>query len=123
MALFLTELDARQETEEYWRLLAPLVYVDDDGSVIEVPAGFPTDFASIPRGLWNIFPKSGLHNKAAVVHDWLCVTKPMDSDEAHAVFYRALGACGVSWWKKRLMYWAVKWFGPKFKAETAVGTP
>jgi hypothetical protein len=33
------------------------------------PAGFQTDLASIPRVVWTLFPKVGLHDKAAVIHD------------------------------------------------------
>ena len=38
---------------------------------VTVPAGFVTDLASVPRLLWAIVPRDGLHNGAAVVHDFL----------------------------------------------------
>lgn len=44
--------------------------------VIEIPAGFKTDFASIPQVLWNIYPPTGPYGKAAVVHDFLYRTAP-----------------------------------------------
>lgn len=38
---------------------------------IVVPVGSLTDFASIPRILWNVFPPHGRYGKAAVIHDAL----------------------------------------------------
>lgn len=54
-------------------LTQELVYVSDalnDACVI-VPVGFISDLASVPRGLWNIFPPWGPYSDAAVVHDFL----------------------------------------------------
>ena len=42
-----------------WVLRQPFGYDvghKDSGETIEVPAGFTTDFASIPRFLWGILP-------------------------------------------------------------------
>lgn len=113
---FLTELVVRQRSGDRWELREPLIYEDEDGTEYVAPCGMETDFASIPRGLWNLFPKSGRHTKAAVIHDWLCQTKVMDSDKAHALFRRALKACGVSKIGRTLMFIAVKAGGPNFKA-------
>lgn len=44
-------------------------------SIIRVPAGFVTDFASIPRALWSVLPPAGRYGKAAVIHDWLYQTR------------------------------------------------
>lgn len=53
-------------------LFAPLLYhsvVLD--ALLEVPTGFKTDLASIPRFVQPFIPKEGKYNRAAVVHDWL----------------------------------------------------
>lgn len=50
-------------------LTVPFVYVDD-GIVVRVPVGFCSDFNSVPRGLWNVFPPWEYPN-AGIVHDWL----------------------------------------------------
>jgi hypothetical protein len=70
---FLTTLDCR-ETDEFgglWTLLAPLAYDSEIvGGIITVPAGFVTDFASVPRYLPIAYAaEAGKGNKAAVVHD------------------------------------------------------
>lgn len=39
---------------------------------VVIPEGFTTDFASIPKPLWNILPPNGCaYDRAAVVHDFL----------------------------------------------------
>jgi len=111
---FLTPLIVEEVDGEEWFLESPLVYRDEDGSIYTAPIGFKTDFASIPRGLWNFFPKTGKHNKAAVIHDFLCDTRPFDSPTVHAIFKRALKASGVNWVSRQLMWAAVRTFGPKF---------
>lgn len=46
---------------------------DKSEPIIRVPAGFVTDFASIPRAFWVVLPPTGKYGKAAVVHDYLYV--------------------------------------------------
>ena len=52
-----------------WRLTADLIYQSDIGGLITVPAGFVTDFASVPR-IPIIFDAFGdKASEAATVHD------------------------------------------------------
>jgi uncharacterized protein DUF1353 len=53
------------------RLLEDVVYEDHKGIVYTIPAGYVTDYASIPRALSWIYPKDGPYRKAAIVHDYL----------------------------------------------------
>jgi hypothetical protein len=46
----------------------------DSPETIIVPAGFETDFASIPWGLWNLFPPLGPWARPAIIHDFLYAT-------------------------------------------------
>ena len=93
------------------------------GEVISVPAGFVTDFASVPRGFWNLEPPMGDAAKAAVVHDFLYQTqgtgrwfgrrqitrpKPYSRAEADGVFREALGVLGVPAWKRFILWAAVR---------------
>lgn len=60
------------------RLLEPLVYHvghAESPEIITVPAGFKTDFASIPWGLWNLFPPLGPWARPAIIHDFLYATE------------------------------------------------
>ncbi|MFP3906953.1 MAG: DUF1353 domain-containing protein [Acidimicrobiales bacterium] len=57
-----------------WELCEPFSYriVDeDDSEVANVPPGFTTDFASIPRPLWWWVAPWGRHGRAAIIHDFL----------------------------------------------------
>jgi len=100
-------------------LLYPVVYRTDvlNYSHITVPAGYATDFASIPRIFWRIFPPSGMYRRAALVHDWLVDEQPHSCDDKQAakVFLEAMKDIGVSWMRRKMMYRAVRLFGPRFK--------
>ncbi len=43
----------------------------DKENKIVIPALFITDFASVPKLLWSIYPPTGLYTKAALMHDFL----------------------------------------------------
>lgn len=108
-AQFLTPLRVEQVTEDDWRLTHSLRYWSAilDRMVV-VPAGFVTDFASVPR-LPFIFWFAGDTAKApAVIHDWFYRTNTEDITRAtaDAVFSEAMEAKG--YWKIRT--WAM-WAG------------
>jgi hypothetical protein len=53
------------------RLLEDVIYQDKHGTIFTIPAGYETDYASIPRALSWVYPKDGSYRKAAIVHDYL----------------------------------------------------
>lgn len=75
-----------------------------------VPAGFETDFASIPRFARVLIPKLGRYNKAAVIHDFIYQSDQIQLDryQADVIFLDAMADLGVAKWKRTLMYWAVR---------------
>ena len=86
---------------------------------INVPAGFETDFASIPRIFRILIPKLGKYNKAGVVHDWIYQNYRIykvpgyqsfifNRELADQCFRDAMRDLGVAPWKRNLMYWAVR---------------
>lgn len=84
----------------------------EDGIV--VPEGFVTDFASVPRALWGVFPPIGLYTKAAVIHDYLYqYGHEFGRDRAFCdgIFLEAMKALGVSSAVRNSMYWGVRMFG------------
>jgi hypothetical protein len=93
-----------------WVLREPLVY-QPNGHAISVPAGFVTDFASIPRPLWALLPKWGRHGNAAVVHDWLYWSHETDRATADRTFREAMEILGVLWGVRWAMWAAVRSFG------------
>ena len=78
------------------------------GRMITVPAGFETDFASVPRLFWRIIPPWGRYSAAAVVHDYLYATASVTRYEADRIFLDLMKRLGVPLWKRRLMYRAVR---------------
>lgn len=92
------------------RLADPLIYAHPLAT-LTVQKGFQTDFASIPRGLWNILPKLDRHLLAAVLHDYLYKTALVSRPEADAIFLDAMRDLGVPGWKRWAMYLAVRLFG------------
>ena len=116
-----------------WLLIEDFSYLDvyetteddsrdyDDGprwktNKITVPAGFTTDFASIPRFFWRILPPAGEYGKAAVIHDFLYQygrdnKGPVTKAYADGVFLRAMTDLGVGVFRRRAMYAAVRLFG------------
>lgn len=92
-----------------WRLAEELAfYFAPVKDKITVPAGFVTDFASIPRIplVWWLMSDYG--HPAAVVHDYLCELKQYPRKFGDEVFHAALLACKVPPWRARLMYGAVR---------------
>ena len=104
-------------TKRSYRLVEPLIYEGARDSW-EVPVGFETDFASIPRVARAIYAPDGPWAPAAVIHDFLYVEapdvhrtwrkfdgepttiadsagiplfRPITRGESDRVFYRAMG--------------------------------
>ena len=70
------------------------------------PPGYRTDFAWIPRLVWSA--AMGAPAEAAVIFFF----HRMAAD----IFNEALAVLGEPAWRRAIMVWAVKWFGPKFRA-------
>lgn len=102
-------------------LTSPLMFHSAKHDVdVAVPAGFKTDFASIPRGLWNVLPKRGKEDRAAVIHDagyqdQLYTLKGEKITFPKAViddfFLEAMEVSDVGFVARHAMYRAVRWFG------------
>jgi len=118
MSKFLSDLQCTETEVDGQRIIElnqPLIYYSDHlGRSVSVPKGFRSDGASVPRALWWIYHPFGRYLKAAVVHDWYCVTQSISYTDAAIVFREAMAVCGVNKWRRQKMYWAVKLFGPKF---------
>jgi len=82
---------------------------------IEIPAGFKTDYASIPRFLLPFFVKyQKAYKKASVIHDWLYwLQKPHTRAVADKIFYDAMYLGEIPSFKRNFIYWGVRCFGAK----------
>lgn len=78
-------------------LLEPMVYqVGTTSKTITVPAGFVTDYASIPRILWSKYSPHDQYSRAAIVHDYLCWSQLCTRPQADNLFMIAMKESEVS---------------------------
>lgn len=123
MSSFTKPLQVENVDDRRWKLLEEFDYfigdVDSSESV-SVPAGTVTDFASIPRPLWNILPPWGKYGKAAVIHDFMYSQHQITSNgkqvdierkQADDIFLEAMKVLGVGTITRYAMYYAVRVFG------------
>lgn len=102
-----------------FELTASFRYVSSLG-VITVPAGFITDGASIPRLFWAVLSPFGDYFEAAVIHDYLYSVHntKFTRGQADLIFKEAMYNVGVPWYRREVIYLAVRMFGSVcFKAQ------
>ena len=81
------------------------------GNSIVVPFGFVTDFASVPRIFWGIYPKWGKYGNAAVVHDYLYWVQRYSRKETDNIFLEGMEVLKVSVFDRKTIYNSVRLFG------------
>lgn len=105
-------------------LITPFVFLSAMLGKIVVEAGFDTDYASVPRALWSLYPPDGSYTEAAIIHDGLYwhqhtaepteanlaagLARPVTRAQADAVFLEAMVALGVPLARRRILYRAVR---------------
>lgn len=107
---FLSALVVREHPAMEWELERDLVY-RGAWQTFTVPQSFTTDFASVPRILWPLFPPYGRHTRAAVLHDWLYMQRRTSRADADGIFRRVMREEGVPAWRRWAMYGAVRALG------------
>lgn len=124
-AEFLDALITQYEDGRSWIVQSEFDYQlgTKNGEYVRVPAGFVTDFASIPRAFWNILPPTGGYGKAAVVHDWLyqrrrvscedpghivTAVRYVDRGEADSILNEAMNVLGVGRFTRWIIYSGVR---------------
>jgi Protein of unknown function (DUF1353) len=107
--------DTAESGRGLWRLLEEFAYESDVPGVgrVVVPAGFVTDFASVPRIPVAFWLVGGTAHAAAVVHDWLYTTGQVPKRSADLVLYEAMVLSGLSSWRCWTIYEGVNWGGDK----------
>lgn len=89
-----------------WMLSMDLKYsIGGTGVAITVPAGFVTDFASIPEFLWSYgLSPHGKYSKASIIHDYLYWTQNCTKAQADNILLIAMKESDVSSIKENEIY-------------------
>lgn len=109
---FASRLYVEPAADDTWRLLRPLTY---RGSVDTwtIPAGYVTDFGSIPWLASWLVARYGRWTRATVVHDYLITHElpagSIEPNDIDGVFRRILRELGVSTPRRWLMWAGVRW--------------
>lgn len=106
--------------KDYWLVTKAFTYYVDYNTKklrVDVPLGFLTDGASVPKLFWNIIPPWGRYGQAAIVHDWLCENLyfldendqkvPITRKECDLTLYEAMHVLGVPPSTGKMIYCAV----------------
>ena len=115
--------------------LGAFVFISPTVGRVEVEEGFDTDYASVPRALWGLYPPDGDYTPAAVIHDalyWhqataeateanleLGFVRTVCRKVADRVFLEAMEALGIPAARRRVLYTAVRLFGGRAWANNA----
>lgn len=109
------------EGQSRWRLMRNVIYETDAKERIVAPAGMTTDFASIPRFVWPLWPPYHPHyGKAAVIHDRLYWTNgdtptgDYSRREVNLIFLEAMKSLGAGYFKRSTIYNAVQLFSRRW---------
>lgn len=114
--LTVTQLDTDWKM---WRLEQTLRYEIGSlgsGNIIDVPPGFMTDGATVPRWLWWLLPTWGTYSRAAAVHDFIIgsleeghpLPNAPDRLTCDWIFWEATGVCGTPLFLRVLLYAGVR---------------
>jgi hypothetical protein len=92
-----------------WVVLKPFTYrIGETAHQITVPAGFVTDFASIPLIFRGVLSPTGQPGRAAIVHDYLYWDQSCTRPQADRILLLAMIESRVSLVTRQAVYRAVR---------------
>lgn len=103
----------KQVGDRDWEVVEPLTYRGTTDEFV-VPAGMPTDFASVPRAFVWFLPRYGRYTRAAILHDYLWRFRvndpkdPISRADADGLFRRVMRELGVPFLRRWIMWTAVR---------------
>jgi len=80
-------------------------------SPVDVPIGFVTNLASVPKSFWKWLPPDEKFAHIAVVHDYLYWDQQSSRGEADKMLMLGMKKLEVSFWKRAMMFLALKFVG------------
>jgi len=67
-------------------------------------------------------PIDSNYRDASIIHDWYCDRRTRTWQATHRVFYEAMIVSGVSIKKAKILYFAVRWRGPRWEERVSLNT-
>lgn len=93
-------------------LLEPLIYKIGTSNIqLVVPAGFVTDYASIPSKLWSLYSPHDQYSRAAIVHDYLYWARLCTREQSDNLFMIAMKESEVPTATRNVVYLGVRTLG------------
>lgn len=107
------ELKAKGSASQLYCLMEPFTYQSDLlGMTVTVPAGFITDFASIPRAVWAwMDPEDPVILFPSALHDYKYTIGDVSREQADGMLKEGMAICGASAFDQFVVYRAVRLFG------------
>lgn len=75
---------------------------------VTVPAGFVTDFASIPQVFWSILPRDGRYAYPAIVHDYNYWVQDRPREQVDEILRTGMDEFGIGTVQINAIYWSVR---------------
>lgn len=111
------KVNSLKYNKDLWKLIPGFRYyigVENSNNYVDVPTGFITDGATIPRWLWWVLPPLGEYSQATTLHDYLCrvysvtvivngveVEKTITRKQIDKILDESLGVLEVTPWKRK----------------------
>lgn len=126
MAFIEDTLAVERVDDRHWMLLRAMTY-EGQRDKFRIPAGYKTDFASVPRFMQWLAPATGKYTLAAVLHDHMCdalnhrgyfhaplrpageLPKYVTSRDVDGLFRRVMREQGVPTAQRWFMWCGVRW--------------
>jgi hypothetical protein len=102
--------DIRNISEDTYELLSDGVFHIPGYGEVTVKKGFRFDGASVPKIFWSLIgsPFTGKYILAALLHDALYASEHLSRWRADWIFLCYLKQLGVGWFKRNVMWGAVR---------------
>lgn len=97
------------EKSTRFQICEPYTFQHIDGRIVEIPQGYRSDLASVPRFLWWFIPPHGHSAEASIIHDYLYDYRIGTRLDADLKFYRDLYSV-LPKWQSMLMFLTVRFF-------------
>jgi hypothetical protein len=81
---------------------------EGDYNKTNVPKGFVTDLASIPKAFWSLMPRDGVYLAAAIIHDYNYWFQEQTRFQADKIFDLGMQELGVSYLTRKTIYHSVR---------------